>query len=166
MARAVQSVRAMTNPLGQGSSSWARTTRFSELQWGMTRKKVLSMFAMARIYPRYEGRNPRTGEPVIVRESVALPSSPPPIPDVAVYGSVTFDDDDGLDTITLKSTYPRPAEATNTQLLLAASKVMAALGVEPVHALPKQPETWKHKSTQIVFECDDECFSFELSPIR
>ena len=56
---------------------WA--TQFAELEWGMSRKKVLSMFASARTYPRHEGHNPRTGEPVIVRESIALPS-PRPVP--------------------------------------------------------------------------------------
>src|SRR5712664_2583573 len=93
----------MTNPLGQGSSSWARTTRLSELEWGMSRKKVLSMFASARTYPRFEGRHPRTGERVIVRESIALLSNPPPVPDLVVHASVTFDDADRLDSITLKS---------------------------------------------------------------
>lgn len=154
----------MTNPLGQGSSAWARTTRFAELEWGMSRKKVLSMFASARTYPRYEGKNPRTGEPVIVRESIALPSNPPPIPDLAVYGTVTFDDADQLDSITLKSTYPRPAEATDATLLRAANKVMTALGLDSLASLPAKRRTWKVKSTQIVVECDDECFWVELSP--
>ena len=130
----------------------------------MPRKKVLSMFGAARTYPRHDGHNPRTGEAVTVRESVALPSNPPPIPDVAVYGTVTFDAEDGLDSITLKSPHPRPSEATDAQLLLAANKVIAALGVEPMQALPKQPTKLKHKATQIVFECDAECFWFELSP--
>ena len=155
----------MTNPLGQGSSSWARTTRFAELEWGMSRKKVLAMFASARTYPRYEGHNPRTGEPVIVRESIALPSSPPPVPALAVYASVTFDAEKGLDSITLKSASPRPAEATDAVLLLAANKVRTALGLEPAAAMPTQPVTEKRKATRIVFECDDDCFWFELSPL-
>lgn len=155
----------MTNPLGQGSSSWARTTRFAELEWGMSRKRVLAMFPSARTYRRYEGRNPRTGEPVIVRESVALPSVPPPVPDLVVHGLVMFDDEDRLDSITLKSPYPRPTEATDGVLLAAANKVMAALGAEPARSLPTQPKTWKHKATHVVFECDDECFWFELSPV-
>lgn len=154
----------MTKPLGQGASPWARTTQFAELEWGMSRKKVLSMFASARTYPRHEGHNPRTGEPVIVRESIALPS-PRPVPDLAVYGSVTFDDADRLDSITLKSEYPRPAEATDTVLLLAANKVIAALDAEPLPSLPMTPMTWQHKATQVVFERDDECFWFELSPV-
>ena len=129
----------------------------------MSRKKVLSMFAAARAYPRYTGKNPRTGEPVIVRETIALPSSPPPVPDLVVFGSVTFDDADGLDSITLKSPYPRPTDATDAVLLLAANKVMTALGAERFAALPKQPKTWKRKTTQIVFELDDECFWFELT---
>jgi hypothetical protein len=154
----------MTAPLGQGSSTWARTTRFAELEWGMSRKKVLSMFASARTYPRYEGHDPRTGELVTVRESVALPSSPPPVPDLVVYGSVSFDDADRLDSITLKSPSPRPAEATDVILLLAANKVMTALGAEPLPSLPNQPKTWKRKATHAVFEYDEECFWFELSP--
>jgi hypothetical protein len=155
----------VTNPLGQGSSSWARTTRFAELEWGMPRKKVLSMFASARTYPRYEGLNPRTGEPVTVRESVALPSTPPPVPDLVVHASTTFDDADRLDSITLKSSSPRPAEATNPVLLLAANKVMTALGVEALPSLPERPKTWKRKATRIVFEFDDECFWIELSQV-
>ena len=155
----------MTNPLGQGASSWARTTRFAELEWGMSRKKVLAIFASARTYPRYEGRNPRTGEPVIVRESIALPSAPAPVSNLLVYASVTFDEADGLDSITLKSTYPRPANASDAILLLAANKVMSALGAEPLSALPAQPMRWKRKTTQIVLELDDECFWFELAPV-
>jgi hypothetical protein len=154
----------MTNPLGQGSSSWARTTRFGDLAWGTSRKHVLAMFASARTYPRYEGHHPRTGEPVVVRESVALPSNPPPIPDLPVFATVTFDDDDALDAITLKSTSPRPAEATDERLVLAANKVLAALGLDAVTTLPKQPANWKRKGTHIVFECDDDCFWFELKP--
>jgi hypothetical protein len=155
----------MTNPLGQGSSSWARTTRFGELQWGMPRKKLLSMFASSRVFPRYEGKNPRTGKPVIVPESVALPSEPPPTHDVAVFGSVTFDADEGLASIMLKSTYPRPADTTDAQLLVAANKVIAALGIEPIDTLPAEPRKWKHKSTSIELDYDDECFWFELSPV-
>jgi hypothetical protein len=156
----------MTTPLGQGSSTWARTTRFAELEWGMSRKKVLSMFASARSYPRYETHHPRTGELVIVRDSIALPSNPPPVPDLVVYGSVSFDDADRLDSITLKSPYPRPAEATDAVLLLAANKVITALGVEPLTSLSTEPRTWKRKATHVVFEYDDECFWFELSPTR
>jgi hypothetical protein len=155
----------MTAPLGQGSSSWARTTRFAELEWGMSRKKVLAMFASARSYPRYEGHDPRTGEPVIVRESIALPSIPPPIPALGVFGSVTFDDNDQLDSITLKSTYPRPADATDAVLLLAANKVMSALGADALSALPAQPLSWKRKTTRAVVEFDDECFWFALSRV-
>ena len=129
----------------------------------MSRKKVLSMFGSARTFPRYEGHNPRTGEPVIVRESIALPSSPPPVPEILVHGSVTFDDADHLDSITLKSTYPRPAEATDAVLLCAANKVVTALGGEALPSLATQPKKWKHKTTQIVFEFDGECFWFELS---
>ena len=153
----------MTQPLGQGSSSWARTTRFAELEWGMSRKKVLSMFASARTFPAHEGHDPRTGEHVTVRESIFLPSSPPPVPNLFVYGSVTFDAAGGLDSITLKSTYPRPAEATDAVLLLAANKVLAALGLEAFPALPTEPRTWHRKTTNIVFELDDDCFWFELS---
>ena len=138
-------------------------TRFAELEWGMSRKKVLSMFASARTYPRHEGHDPRSGQPIVVRESIALPSSPP-IPDLAVFGSVTFDGADGLDSITLKSPSPRPAAATDAAFLLAANKLMAALGIEPMVALPAHPQTWKRKATQITFECDDECFWFELVP--
>jgi hypothetical protein len=132
----------------------------------MSRKKVLSIFASARAYPRYEGHHPRTGEPVVVRESIALPSSPPPVPDLAVHGSVTFDDADRLDSITLKSTHPRPAEATDAVLLLAANKVMTALGLEALASLPTRPQTWKRKTTRIVFELDAECFWIELSQLR
>ena len=131
----------------------------------MSRKKLLSMFASARTYPRYEGHNPRTGEPVIVRESIALPSTPPPVPDLAIHGSVTFDETDRLDSITLKSTYPRPADATDAVLLLAANKVMTALGADALPALPQQPVTWKRKATRVVVEYDEECFWFELSPV-
>ncbi|HEY1557450.1 MAG TPA: hypothetical protein VGF94_21595 [Kofleriaceae bacterium] len=130
----------------------------------MSRKKVLSIFGSARAYPRYEGRNPHTGERVIVRESVALPSSTPPVPDLAVHGSVTFDGEDRLDSITLKSTSPRPAEATDPVLLAATNKVIAALGLEALSGMPPRPMTWKHKATHVVFERDDECFWFELSP--
>jgi hypothetical protein len=130
----------------------------------MSRKKLLSMFGSARTFPRYEGHNPRTGEPVIVRETVALPSHPPPVPALFVHALVRFDDADRLDAITLKSTHPRPTEATDAVLLLAANKVIAALGGEPFPALPNQAKTWKHKATHIVFELDDECFWFELSP--
>lgn len=153
----------MTTPLGQGASSWARTTRFAELEWGMSRKKVLSMFASARTFPAHEGHDPRTGETVTARESIFLPSSPPPVPGLFVYGSVTFDAEGGLDSITLKSAYPRPADATDAVMLLAANKVLAALGLEPLVALPAQPKTWHRKTTNIVFELDDECFWFELS---
>jgi hypothetical protein len=132
----------------------------------MSRKKVLAMFATARVFPRHEGKNPRTGKAVIVPESVALPSEPPPTHDVAVFGSVTFDAEDGLASIMLKSTYPRPADTTDAQLVLSANKVIAALGIEPIDALPKQPKQWKHKSTSIELDYDDECFWFELSPIR
>lgn len=153
----------MTKPLGQGSSSWARTTRFGDLEWGMPKKKLLSMFADTRVFPRHEGKNPRTGKTVVVAESVALPSEPPPTHDVGVFGSVTFDADDGLASITLKSTTPRPADTTDAQLLLAANKVIAALGIEPVDALPAEPKKWKHKATSIVLDYDDECFWFELT---
>ena len=155
----------MTQPLGQGPSTWARTTQFADLEWGMPRKKILSTFASAKVYPKHEGRNPRTGEPLVVRESIALPSTPPPIPDLPVLASVTFDDADGLDSITLKSTYPRPATATDDVLLQAANKVMAALDAAALRALPKQPVSWTRKTTKVVFECDAECFWFELSPI-
>jgi hypothetical protein len=100
---------------------------------------------------------------VIVRESIALPSNPPPVPEVFVYASVTFDEADLLDSITLVSAYPRPAEATDAILLLAANKVMTALGVEALPSLPMQPRTWKHKATHVTVEWDAECFSFELS---
>lgn len=132
----------------------------------MSRKKVLAMFGSARTFPRYEGHNPRTGEPVIVRESIALPSGPPPVPDVLVHGLVTFDDSDQLDSVTLKSPYPRPAGATDDVLLLAANKVATALGVEPLSALPGEPKTWKRKTTHVRFEWDEECFWFELSPVK
>ena len=154
----------MTNPLGQGTSSWARTARFAELEWGMPRKKLLSMFAASRTYPRYEGHNPRTGEPVIVRETIALPS-PAAAPDLTVHCSVAFDDADRLDSITLKSEYPRPAETTDEVLLLAANKVVAALDLTPLQSLPVKPKEWKRKATHVVFERDEECFWFELSPV-
>ncbi len=154
----------MTKPLAQGTSTWARTTRLADLEWAMSRKKVLAMFASARTYPRHEARNPSTGEPVVVRESVALEATAPPVPEVAVHGSVAFDDKDGLDSITLKSTFPRPADATDDALLRAANKVLAALGLEPLPALPSQPKTWKRAATAVAFDRDDECFWFELSP--
>ncbi len=155
----------MTQPLGQGPSTWARTTQFADLEWGMSRKKILSMFASAKVYPKHESRNPSTGEPVVVRESIALPSTPPPVPDLLVHAEVTFDEADGLDSITLKSTSPRPPEATDEVLLLAANKVMAALNATTLQALPKQPVSWSRKTTKVVFERDDECFWFELTPI-
>ncbi len=154
----------MTNPLGQGSSSWARTTRFADLAWGMPRKKVLAMYTAARTFPRYEVHNPRTGEPVSVRESVALPSSPPPVHGVPVHATVTFDDADHLDSITLKSESPRPEDVTDAALLVAANKVAAALGIEPIAAVPDTRQTWTIKTTRVVLERDDECFWFELSP--
>lgn len=155
----------MTTPLGQGSSTWARTSHLASLEWGMSRKKVLSLFADARVYPKYEGRNPRTGEPVVVRESIALPSSPAPIPELGVFASVMFDDAGLLDSITLKSAYPRPTEVTEDLMLQAANKVMAALDAEPLTALPPKPMTWKRKHTRVVLECDDDGFWFELSPV-
>lgn len=130
----------------------------------MSRKKVLAHFPAAKVYPRYEGRNPRTGEPVIVRESVALPSTPTPVPELAVFATVTFDADEQLDSVTLKSAYPRPAEATDQVLLLAANKVMAALDAAALTSLPKQAVSWTRKHTKVTFERDDECFWFELSP--
>lgn len=154
----------MTKPLGQGSSTWARTTKFADLEWGMSRKKLLAMFASARAYPRHEARNPTTGELVLVRESVGLPSTAPPVPEVPVYGSVSFNEDDGLDSITLKSISPRPAEATDDALLRAANKVLAALDLEALPALPPESKTWKRAATAVVFDRDDECFWFELSP--
>ena len=56
----------MTNPIAQGPSDWARTTRFAELAWGMPKKRVRALFATTHVYPRYEGRNPPTGERGIV----------------------------------------------------------------------------------------------------
>lgn len=151
----------MGNPLGQGASPWARTTRFADLQWGMPRKKVLAMFATASSYPRHEGKNH-----VIVPETVALPSTPPPIPELPVHATVTFDADDALDSITLKSSSPRPADVTDAHLLGAANKVLAALGLDALGALPTKPAAWKHKATAIAFERDDDCFWIELSPAR
>ncbi|HEY5934446.1 MAG TPA: hypothetical protein VIU61_07425 [Kofleriaceae bacterium] len=153
----------MTQPLGQGKSTWARTTKLADLEWGQPRKKLVAMFTATRVFPRYEGRNPRTGAPVIVPESVALPTEPGA--GLHVHPSVTFDHDAGLATITLKSTYPRPPEATDEMLLAAANKVMAALDLDELTELPAEPKQWKHKGTQIVFERDDECFWFELSPL-
>jgi hypothetical protein len=155
----------MTQPLGQGPSTWARTTQLADLEWGMPKKKVLAMFAAAHVYPKHESRNARTGEPVIVRESIALPSTPP-VPELSVFASVTFDDHDKLASITLKSDYPRPATATDTVMLAAANKVMAALNGTALQTLPKEPVSWTRKTTHVVFERDDECFWFELSPTK
>lgn len=154
----------MTTPLGQGPSTWARTTQLADLEWGMPRKKVLAHFPSAKVYPKYEGRNPRTGEPVTVRESVALPSTPSPTPELAVFATVTFNEEDHLDSITVKSAYPRPAEATDQILLAAANKIMAALDAAALTALPKQAVSWKRKHTHVVFDLDSECFWFELTP--
>jgi hypothetical protein len=63
-----------------------------------------------------------------VPESVALPSLPPPIPDLPVYPFVTFGADEQLASILLTSPYPRPAAATDEVLLRAANKVLAASG--------------------------------------
>ncbi len=153
----------MTTPLGQGPSTWARTTQLADLEWGMSRKRVLAHFSSAKVYPTYEGRNPR-GEPVTIRESVALPSTPSPVPELAVFATVTFNDEDQLDSVTLKSAYPRPAEATDQILLAAANKIMAALDAAALTTLPKQAVSWKRKHTQVTFERDDECFWFELTP--
>jgi len=130
----------------------------------MPRKKVIAMFPGGRVYKDSEGRNPTTGEVVRVREAVALPLGTV-VSEVAVFATVTFDEHDHVDSITLKSPYPRPEGATDQLLLVAANKVMAALGAEPLTALPKKPATWKHKSTQIELTCDDDGFSFELSPV-
>jgi hypothetical protein len=129
----------------------------------MSRKKLIAMFESTRVLPRHEARNPRTGEPVVVPESVALPSLPPPIPDLPVYPFVTFGADEQLASILLTSPYPRPAAATDEVLLRAANKVLAALGAEPVTSLPTRPMTWKRKTTTVEFACDDEGFRFELS---
>lgn len=145
----------MTQPLGQGPSTWARTTHLSALEWGMSRKKILSLFSGA---PN-EGRDPKTGERVL-----ALPSALPPIPELHVFASVTFDDEERLASITLKSDSPRPEGATDAVLLQAANKVMAALDAEPLKALPAKPMSWARKHTRVVVEYDDECFWFELSP--
>src|SRR5262245_28330528 len=136
----------MTQPLGQGKSTWARTTKLADLTWGQPKKKLLSMFKESKVFPRYEGRNPRTGATVIVPESVALPTEPGT--GLHVHPSVTFDDDACLAAITLKSTFPRPPETTEDQLLAAANKVMAALDLEALAKLPAKPKTWKHKGTQ------------------
>ena len=159
---AVQPIQ-MTTPLGQGPSTWARTTQLADLEWGMPRKKVLAHFPLTKVYPSYEGRNPR-GEPVTVRESVALPSTPSPIPELAVFATVTFNDDDKLDSILLKSAYPRPAEATDQILLQAANKLMAALDAAALTSLPKQAVSWTRKHTHVKFEVDAEGFTFELTP--
>jgi len=51
-------------------------------------------------------------------------------------------------------------------LLLAANKVMSALGVDALSSLPvrAQPMTWKRRATRVVLELDSECFWFELAP--
>ena len=109
----------------------------------MSRKKVLAMFAGARTYPR----------------TIALPASH------HIHGSVTLDDADRLDSITLTSTYPRPPELTDAALLDAANRVAAALDLEPLAALPTERKTWTRRATRIVFELDGDCFSFRLSPV-
>lgn len=115
----------------------------------MPRKKVLATYAEAKPYPN---------------KIVALPSEAPPIAGLHVYASVAFDDSDHLASITLKSESPRPADATDQLLLQAANKVMAALDIPALTALPAKPTSWKHKGTQITFERDDDCFWFELAP--
>jgi hypothetical protein len=139
----------VTQPLGQGTSTWARTTQFADLEWGMSRKKVLAHFAAAKS---------------LSTKIVALPSEAPPIAGLHVYASVAFDDTDHVASITLKSESPRPADATDALLLQAANKVMAALDIPALAALPAKPTSWKHKGTQITFERDDDCFWFELAP--
>jgi hypothetical protein len=81
-----------------------------------------------------------------------------------VYGSVAFDDADQLSSITLKSSYPREPEATDAVVLAAANRVMTALGIEALPALPASPTAWKQRTTHVTFEWDGECFWFELSP--
>jgi hypothetical protein len=50
-------------------------------------------------------------------------------------------------------------------LLLAANKVMTALGADALPSLPLQPVKWKRKATRVVVEFDEECFWIELSPV-
>jgi hypothetical protein len=152
----------MTHPI-QGPSSWARTTRLAELEWGIPRKRVLAMFPSAQTYPRYEGKNPRTLEPVIVRETVGFAAGEASH-GVKMFGTVTFDEEHRLDSITLKSEFPRPEGITEDNLRVAANEVAAALGVDALASLPSKRSNWKIHRTRIELDRDDDCFWFELSP--
>ncbi|MBA2540552.1 MAG: hypothetical protein H0V17_13000 [Deltaproteobacteria bacterium] len=152
----------MTHPI-QGPSTWARTTRLAELEWGMSRKRVLAMFSTAQTYPRHESTNSVTREPVIVRECVMFAAGEA-TRGVKMFGSVTFDEEHRVDSITLKSEFPRPEGVTEDSLRVAANEVAAALGVEALPSLPAAARKWKVHKTLIELDRDDDCFWFELAP--
>ena len=146
----------MSHPLGQGASSWARTTHFADLSWGMTRKKVLALCPSARAY--------RTTDET--RTSVGLAPPAKPVPELGVRGMATFDADDGLDSLTVESEVPRPDGSTDAHLLAAANRVAEALGVDALGALPAAPQSWTVRGTKITLERDPDGFRFELTPER
>jgi len=146
----------MSSPLGQGASSWARTTHFADLAWGMTRKKVLALFPGARSYRTTGHANP----------SVGLAPKQTPVPELGVEAMATFDANDCLDSLTVDSAVPRPDNATDAVVLAAANRVAEALGIDALAALPSAPLTWTVRGTKITLERDPDGFRFELTPER
>lgn len=141
------------------------TTGFALLRWGMSGHQVRGLYPRARTTPTYEGRNPRTGERVVVGGDTLVPEIQQVVPGLTVNATLVFDPADRLISISLwpdlEPALPGPREVDTELLVRGARELAKVLGIEDLSELPEQ-QAWVIDKTTIELTNEDG-FRFELS---
>jgi hypothetical protein len=138
---------------------------FVKLRWGMSRADVKDMFPQATVTPKVEGRNPFTGEIVVVGGDELVPVVFTAA-DIGVNATFGFAPDDTLvemhlyldrDPPLLEERYAKSAQIEWKQMEAAAKEIAAILGILE---LPDDETTFEFPYATITYVSDG--LDFEL----
>lgn len=142
------------------------TTGFALLRWGMSGQQVRGLYPRARTTPTYEGRNPRTGERVVVGGDMLVPEIQEVVPGLMVNATLAFDPSDRLVSISLwpdlEPALPGPRKIDTELLLRGAQALARVIGIGGSLSEMPEKQGWVIDKTTIELTNDDG-FRFELS---
>jgi len=138
---------------------------FALLRWGMSSIEVRVLYPRATTTPSYEGRNPLTGERIVVGGDTLVPEIQEVIPGVMVNATLGFDASDRLSSIglwpDLEPALPGPRTIDEALLVRGARELARGFGIGALAELPEEQE-WVIAGTRIELTSEDG-FRFELS---
>jgi hypothetical protein len=140
-------------------------TGFALLRWGMSVQQVRGLYPRATTTPAYEGRNPRTGEKVVVGGDTLVPEIQEVVPGLMVNATLAFDPSDRLVSISLwpdlEPALPGPRNIDAQLVLRGAQELARVVGIGSLSEVPENRD-WVIDETKIELTNDDG-FRFELS---